>query len=80
MKMEVFLYNSTVCRLCGEENDNGTLLYSGEENSQNLSDLINTYLPLKVKYIFYCDCFDFKVKSSWRTLLEKNNIFVTYLL
>lgn len=47
--MEVFLYNSTVCRLCGEENDNGTLLYSSEENNQNLGELINTYLPLKVK-------------------------------
>ncbi|XP_063839073.1 uncharacterized protein LOC135088120 [Ostrinia nubilalis] len=46
--MEVFLYNSTVCRLCGEENDNGTLLYSCEENTQNLGELINTYLPLKV--------------------------------
>lgn len=46
--MEVFLYNSTVCRLCGEENDNGTLLYSNEENNQNLSEIINTYLPLKV--------------------------------
>lgn len=47
-RMEVFLYNSTVCRLCGEENDNGTLLYSNEENNQNLSEIINTYLPLKV--------------------------------
>ncbi|CAG4976148.1 unnamed protein product [Parnassius apollo] len=46
--MEVFLYNSTVCRLCGEENDNGNLLYSSEENNQNLSDIINTYLPIKV--------------------------------
>nr|XP_026489304.1 zinc finger and SCAN domain-containing protein 2-like isoform X1 [Vanessa tameamea] len=46
--MEVFLYNSTVCRLCGEENDNGTLLYSSEENNQNLSEIINSYLPLKV--------------------------------
>ncbi|XP_026314443.1 zinc finger protein 236-like [Hyposmocoma kahamanoa] len=46
--MEVFLYNSTVCRLCGEENDSGTLLYSPEENTQNLSEIINTYLPIKV--------------------------------
>lgn len=51
--MEVFLYNSTVCRLCGEENDNGTLLYSGEENNQNLSDVINTYLPIKVQYFLH---------------------------
>ncbi|XP_045763119.1 zinc finger and SCAN domain-containing protein 2-like [Maniola jurtina] len=47
--MEVFLYNSTVCRLCGEENDNGNLLYSCEENNQNLSEIINSYLPLKVE-------------------------------
>ncbi|XP_068621025.1 zinc finger protein 184-like [Battus philenor] len=46
--MEVFLYNSTVCRLCGEENDNGNLLYLSEENNQNLSEIINTYLPIKV--------------------------------
>ncbi|CAB3230403.1 unnamed protein product [Arctia plantaginis] len=46
--MEVFLYNSTVCRLCGEENDNGTLLFSCEENNPNLSEVINTYLPIKV--------------------------------
>ncbi|XP_037297741.1 zinc finger protein 252 isoform X1 [Manduca sexta] len=46
--MEVFLYNSTVCRLCGEENDNGSLLYSCEDNNQNLSEIINAYLPIKV--------------------------------
>ncbi|XP_022120186.2 zinc finger protein 37 isoform X3 [Pieris rapae] len=46
--MEVYLYNSTVCRLCGEENDNGTLLYTNEEYNQELSETINTYLPLKV--------------------------------
>lgn len=51
-KMEVFLYNSTVCRLCGEENDNGTLLYSSDENRPNLSEVINTYLPIKV-FLFY---------------------------
>lgn len=47
-KMEVVLYNSNVCRLCGEENDNGTLLYLCEENNQDLSEVINTYLPIKV--------------------------------
>lgn len=56
-KMEVFLYNSNVCRLCGEENDNGTLLYSSEENNQNLSEVINTYLPIKVYQSFYCDLY-----------------------
>ncbi|XP_050667414.1 zinc finger protein 260-like isoform X2 [Leptidea sinapis] len=46
--MEVLLYNSTVCRLCGEENDNGTLLYSNEDNNQNLYEIINSYLPIKL--------------------------------
>ncbi|CAK1544315.1 unnamed protein product [Leptosia nina] len=46
--MEVYLYNSSVCRLCGEENDNGTLLYTDDENNQTLNEIINTYLPLKV--------------------------------
>lgn len=46
--MEVVLYNSTVCRLCAEENDNGTFLYSTEENNENISDLVNAYLPIKV--------------------------------
>lgn len=48
--MEVYLYNSTVCRLCGEENDNGTLLYTNDDNNQELSEIINTYLPLKVRF------------------------------
>lgn len=60
--MEVFLYNSTVCRLCGEENDNGTLLYSCEENNQSLCEIINTYLPIKVKSLeLICGCFDSKL-------------------
>ncbi|XP_037866554.1 zinc finger protein 271 [Bombyx mori] len=46
--MEVFLYNSTVCRLCGEENDNGTVLYVLEDNNTSLSEIVNTYLPIKV--------------------------------
>ncbi|KAG7311192.1 hypothetical protein JYU34_002195 [Plutella xylostella] len=46
--MDVLLYNSAVCRLCGEENENGTLLYSCDANGQNLGDIINKYLPLKV--------------------------------
>lgn len=51
-KMDVLLYNSAVCRLCGEENENGTLLYSPAENEEDLCALINTYMPLKVQIIF----------------------------
>lgn len=62
--MEVFLYNSTVCRLCGEENDNGTLLYTCEENIQSLSEVINVYLPIKVHSSLYCGCIDFRNKEN----------------
>lgn len=47
------LCDSCYCRLCAEENKNGTYLFSQEENSQNLSKLINKYLPLKVIYFKY---------------------------
>lgn len=44
----VLLYDSTFCRLCAEENDNGILLFATEENEQDLCSTINRYLPLKV--------------------------------
>lgn len=77
--MEVFLYNSTVCRLCGEENDNGNLLYSTEENDQNLSQIINTYLPITVRCsLLNCNCFDFECLKMAACSLELN-IFVPLL-
>lgn len=72
--MEVFLYNSTVCRLCGEENDSGTLLYSPEENTQNLSEIINTYLPIKV--ILICGCIDFNLYFKMADFSSNYNIFI----
>lgn len=42
------LCDSIYCRLCAEENSNGTYLFSNEENPDNLSQLVNRYLPLKV--------------------------------
>jgi hypothetical protein len=45
------LYNSDVCRLCGEKNSNGEFLYNGEDEENALGTLVNHYLPVKVKRI-----------------------------
>ncbi|KAG5891834.1 hypothetical protein JTB14_035856 [Gonioctena quinquepunctata] len=47
--MEKKLCDSTHCRLCAEENRNGTYLYPDDENSNNLARLVNRYLPITVK-------------------------------
>nr|CAD7409572.1 unnamed protein product [Timema poppensis] len=47
--MEVVLYDSTICRLCGEENDSGVFLYTNEELEPDLSVLVNKYLPCKIQ-------------------------------
>ncbi|KAJ8960897.1 hypothetical protein NQ318_020196 [Aromia moschata] len=43
------LCDSFYCRLCAEENKNGTHLFTNEENSDDLSLTINRYLPIKVE-------------------------------
>lgn len=43
---QLYLYNSTVCRLCGERSQNGIKLFMSDE--RDVSQLINRYLPLKV--------------------------------
>ncbi|XP_017769673.1 PREDICTED: zinc finger protein 271-like [Nicrophorus vespilloides] len=48
MEGPVLLCDSTICRLCGEENENGTVLFEQDESKENLSDLVNKYLPIKV--------------------------------
>ncbi|GLV38931.1 crooked legs [Carabus blaptoides fortunei] len=45
----VLLYDSTFCRLCAEENENGILLFATDENEPDLCSSINRYLPLKVQ-------------------------------
>lgn len=35
-----------ICRLCSEENSNGTKLFTGADD--DVSSQINTYLPIKV--------------------------------
>ena len=44
------LYDSKVCRLCGEKNDNGRPLFRDcDANDEcEVSKLINQYLPVKV--------------------------------
>ncbi|XP_039278854.1 zinc finger protein 264 [Nilaparvata lugens] len=47
--MTVLLYDSIYCRLCGEENTNGILLYENDTNSGvDICSMINNYLPIKV--------------------------------
>ncbi|XP_030746745.1 zinc finger protein 271-like [Sitophilus oryzae] len=48
MEVEKLLFNSTYCRLCCTENENGINLFSGDDNSEEVCNLINRYLPLKV--------------------------------
>lgn len=48
MESQKLLCDSNVCRLCAEENANGTCLFGLEENGEDLSRLVNKYLPLKV--------------------------------
>ncbi|KAK2581207.1 hypothetical protein KPH14_008006 [Odynerus spinipes] len=45
----VRLYDSTICRLCAEDNGNGELLYRGEGDEPDLSSMVNRYLPLKIR-------------------------------
>lgn len=47
----VELYNSTYCRLCGEENNDGIFIFNGCSQPDNLSLVINQYLPVKVSSI-----------------------------
>lgn len=45
---EICLYDSKICRLCAENNDNGELLFTEESEETELSSMINRYLPFKV--------------------------------
>lgn len=46
--MEVLLYDSTICRLCAQENSNGIIIFNNPDTEADISKLINKYLPLKV--------------------------------
>ncbi|XP_076545050.1 uncharacterized protein LOC117604279 isoform X1 [Osmia lignaria lignaria] len=46
---EVRLYDSTICRLCAEDNGNGELLYMDDTEDPDLSSMVNRYLPLKIR-------------------------------
>ncbi|CAH1369186.1 zinc finger protein 271-like [Tenebrio molitor] len=49
MELTGLICEMSICRLCGEENVNGTELFSTKENEPDLSELVNKYLPLKVE-------------------------------
>ncbi|XP_044595978.1 zinc finger protein 567 [Cotesia glomerata] len=46
---DISLYESTICRLCAENNSNGVNLFTDNEGDPALSTLINRFLPLKVQ-------------------------------
>lgn len=56
MDDQVLLVDSIICRLCAEDNINGTPLFCNSENEIDLSTTVNSYLPIKVtvfkQYIF----------------------------
>ncbi|XP_011299469.1 zinc finger protein 271-like [Fopius arisanus] len=47
--VDVTLYDSTICRLCAEDNASGELLFTSGENEPDLSSMVNRYLPLKIR-------------------------------
>ncbi|RZC14267.1 zinc finger protein 271-like, partial [Asbolus verrucosus] len=49
MELTSLICDMFLCRLCGEENKNGTELFPAQENEPDLSELVNKYLPLKVE-------------------------------
>lgn len=49
MENQIFLGESTFCRLCAEENENGIYLFEDDENGLDLSAAVNKYLPIKVR-------------------------------
>lgn len=53
MDDQVLLADSIICRLCAEENVNGTSLFSTTENDPDLCSTVNHYLPLKVITFYY---------------------------
>lgn len=50
MDVTALLSNSSICRLCAEENKHGTNLFPVEEGDQDLSQLVNKYLPIKASH------------------------------
>ncbi|XP_015108646.1 zinc finger protein 271 [Diachasma alloeum] len=46
---DVSLYDSTICRLCAENNPSGELLFTSGDDEPDLSTMINRYLPLKIR-------------------------------
>ncbi|CAH1104169.1 unnamed protein product [Psylliodes chrysocephalus] len=49
MDEPILLCDLNICRLCAERNDNGIHIFETDENSSNLQQLINKYLPIVVE-------------------------------
>ncbi|XP_063903188.1 zinc finger protein 271-like isoform X2 [Zophobas morio] len=49
MELTALICEMSLCRLCGQENVNGTELFPTTENETDLSELVNKYLPLKIE-------------------------------
>lgn len=64
MEDGTLLCDTFLCRLCGEENKNGSNLYELEENKQELSQLVNKYLPLKVRIFNYLTSYSTQLDFS----------------
>lgn len=75
------LCNSEICRLCAEENPNGSKLYENLNEEIDINKLINRYLPLKVSFLpLKSSTFDFRQTKKKSKLdpfrsLKKNKHF-----
>ncbi|XP_043467262.1 uncharacterized protein DDB_G0283697-like isoform X2 [Leptopilina heterotoma] len=49
MEEQVYLYNSTICRLCATDSENGESLFSDDTEKPDISTMVNRYLPLKIQ-------------------------------
>lgn len=49
MEEQVYLYNSTICRLCATDSENGESLFSDDIEKPDISTMVNRYLPLKIQ-------------------------------
>lgn len=67
MEEQIYLYNSTICRLCATNSENGESLFTEDLEKPDISTMVNRYLPLKVYehlYIYMCFHFLFLIKIS----------------
>ncbi|XP_051160691.1 zinc finger protein 271-like [Leptopilina boulardi] len=49
MEEQIYLYNSTICRLCATNSENGESLFTEDLEKPDISTMVNRYLPLKIQ-------------------------------